>query len=918
MKLPKLKKHKNILMLAEKSCLLVMFIFFSSYLYAQEKLIQIMPEKLEINALLKQLHEKEGISFMHSGLEEALSQKISLSPSKATLNDLLKQVSEKTGLSFQRSGNTIAIKKNGTIDKIGGMISGIVSNDSRIPMEGATVVLSPGNRTTYSNGEGRFEFKELPVGKYTVKVSYVGFTDLTETVKVSDNKLSRVELILTSADASNLLNPVVVTGQYRPQSLNKSIYRVEVITKRQIENQAVSNVAELLKQQLNIDIINDAGTGRSKIRVLGLNSQYTKILMDNIPIAGDENMGSDVDLSTISLDDVERVEIVKGAMGVEYGANSIGGVINIITKRRADKKTTLSVELQEETVRNEYNLFFDKRAKGRHIQRVNASHNLNEYLSIGGSASYDKFNGYWGEYDGAGLIKELIGQYPTNTRGYDWSPKTSFNTNIYVSYTKNGLSLFYKYNQFNSDLTNYGRLATMFELKDEQVLINAGVNNDYRNSRYNHHFNARGRFWKNGSFSLDASFQKNGLEHRRQAINLQNNKVLAAKNGIPGSNRLEATDWQKYNQSKGLYSKGNILKPVFHDKLDFNIGYELDYTTGNQGQTNWFNDVSLNQPVQQSMFSGSAYTSFEWTVSPKIMIRPGFRLNYNDKLKTRTNESITTRFKLNKNNDLRLIAGTSTRFPNYNELFMSFVDVIHEYVGNPDLRPEYGQSVELQWAHRREFAGDVHLETSLSTMFQHIKDRIVNVTYESDRNGVMTGKNTFTNENRYNGLQNQLSVNLVSTKFHFSIAGSVVGYKGSDDASVNDYGKFLLNTQGNAQVTYLLPLGFRVAAFYRYVGKQPLYVFIPKTINGIQTTEYYKILAETEDYHNLDMNIAKTFLKGKLDIRAGARNIADVRNISYAPVNLPANLQGTLGGQGTVRLYYGKSWFMKLTYHIFK
>ncbi|SHG87303.1 TonB-dependent receptor plug domain-containing protein [Pedobacter caeni] len=705
------------------------------------------------------------------------------------------------------------------------------------------------------------------------------------------------------------LNPVVITGQYRPQTLNKSIYRVEVIGKEQIRNMAVSNVAELLKQQLNIEIENQSGMGRSKIRVLGLNSQYTKILMDNIPIAGDENMGSDVDLTTISLDDVERVEIIKGAMGVEYGANSIAGVINIITKKNSEHKTDLSFEIQEESIRKEYNLSSSDHAKGRHIQKINASHNLTNQLSFGGSVSRDQFNGYRGQYTGAGMSKEM-----TDKRGYEWSPKTSWNSNVYLSYTNKHFSAFYKFNYFSSDLTNYGHFANGFLLKDEQLYVNASVNNDYRNGRYNHHLNLRGDFWKNAYYTLDASYQKNGLEHRRQAINLEDNSVIDKSNGIPGSEKLQATDWEKYYQSAGVYAKGTFLKPILHKKLDFNAGFEMDRTKGNQGYTNFFNDVSLSSPIENTLFTGSTYTSVEWNLSPKIMIRPGFRLNFSNKLKMRTNQSVTTRYRLNEYNDLRLILGTSTRFPNYEELYSWFVNSIHDYRGNPDLKPEYGKSAEFQWSFRKELPGNIHLETNLSSMFQHITDRIVSTVYRVEGESSLTGRNTYANENKYYGLLNQLDINLVSDKFHFSVGASILGSKGNDGASVDDYNEFLWNTQVNAQFSYLLPAGFRTAFFFRHVGRQPLYEIVATGKGAdLQPTGFIKILNKTDAYQNLDFSVAKRFLKNKVDLRLGVKNLFDVTDINYKAVNKPDNIYYSLR---TLRLYYGRSYFLRLSYKI--
>lgn len=806
-----------------------------------------------------------------------LQQKISIQTGSITISKALVDLGRKANCSFSYSDDLIQSDKLVTLNYINTPLKTILKkllgvNPEMLKVQGNIIHI----RIEKSN---------------PIRTSPTGKSDTVKVHKTYD------------------LNQVVVTGQYKPQALNKSIYRVEIIDKAQIRNMAVSNVAELLKQQLNIEIENQSGMGRSKIRVLGLNSQYTKILMDNIPIAGDENMGSDVDLTTISLDDVERVEIIKGAMGVEYGANSIAGVINIITKKSSEHNTDISFEIQEETVRKEYNWRADDHAKGRHIQRISISHNLKDNLSIGGSVSRDQFNGYWGEYEGAGITREI-----SKNRGYDWSPKTSWNTNTFLSYRGKNISAFYKFSYFNSNLTNYGHNANGFLLKDEQIYVNAGVNNDYHTQRYNHHLNLRGDFWKNAYYSFDASYQKNGLEQRRQAINLYDNSVIDKSNGIPGSPKLQATDWQKFYQSQGFYAKGNLLKPIFEKELDFNIGFEMDNTKGNQGYTNFFNDTSLNNPIENTLFTGSGYASFEWNVSPKIMIRPGFRVNYSNKLKLRTNQSVTTRYKVNEHNDLRLIIGTSTRFPNYEELYSWFVNSIHDYRGNPDLRSEYGKSVELQWSFRKELWGNVGLETNLSSMFQHINDRIVTTAYRVEGENTLTGRNTYTNENKYNGLLNQLDVNLVSDKFHFSLGGSLHGYRGSDDASAGAYEKFLLNFQSNAQATYVLPLAIRTSLFFRHVGKQPLYEIVSKGAGAdLKATEFIKILNETSAYQNMDFSVAKTFMKNKIDFRVGVKNLFDVTDVKYTAINKPENVYYTLR---TLRLYYGRSYFLRLSYKI--
>ena len=133
------------------------------------------------------------------------------------------------------------------------------------------------------------------------------------------------------------LDEVVVTGQHNPQSVGKSVFEVKVISRKDIERQAGNNLADILNNTLNINISPNTSTGKSGVSLFGLDSQYFKVLVDNIPIINEEGVGNNTDLTLINLDDVERIEIVEGAMGVQYGANAVSGIINVITKKSAKK-----------------------------------------------------------------------------------------------------------------------------------------------------------------------------------------------------------------------------------------------------------------------------------------------------------------------------------------------------------------------------------------------------------------------------------------------------------------------------------------------------------------------------------------------------------------------------------------------------
>ena len=121
------------------------------------------------------------------------------------------------------------------------------------------------------------------------------------------------------------LTEVVITAQMNPQSIKNSVFEVKVITQKDIELRAGNNLADLLNQSLNINIIPNTSNGKSGVCLLGLDAQYYKLSIDNIPVMNEQGFGNKVDLTLMNLDDVEHLEILEGSMGVQYGANAASG-----------------------------------------------------------------------------------------------------------------------------------------------------------------------------------------------------------------------------------------------------------------------------------------------------------------------------------------------------------------------------------------------------------------------------------------------------------------------------------------------------------------------------------------------------------------------------------------------------------------
>jgi len=130
-------------------------------------------------------------------------------------------------------------------------------------------------------------------------------------------------------NASSNLGELTVTtaGLGQEQSIEDVQASIEVIDQNAINSTSTLSVPQVINQALGVNV-NDAGS-TSSVSIRGFDSSHTLILVDGLRISG--KYGS-ADLTSISLENIERIEIVKGPMSALYGADAVAGVVNIITK----------------------------------------------------------------------------------------------------------------------------------------------------------------------------------------------------------------------------------------------------------------------------------------------------------------------------------------------------------------------------------------------------------------------------------------------------------------------------------------------------------------------------------------------------------------------------------------------------------
>ena len=159
-------------------------------------------------------------------------------------------------------------------------------------------------------------------------------------------------LILLTNISNSLSNPqsdedllrILITPTRFETKVNQTASNVIILDKKDIENSNSNSLSELLDSQPGISSGNQGGVGQtSSYFIQGFEKKYISILIDGVSYADNTAPQSETYLNSISLDEIERIEILKGPQGSMYGSSAAGGVISIITKNNSKKGINTSL-----------------------------------------------------------------------------------------------------------------------------------------------------------------------------------------------------------------------------------------------------------------------------------------------------------------------------------------------------------------------------------------------------------------------------------------------------------------------------------------------------------------------------------------------------------------------------------------------
>lgn len=219
------------------------------------------------------------------------------------------------------------------------IIGHVVDTDGEhIPF--ATIILKNTTIGTATDETGHFQLINMPVGKYTIKASSIGYKGVEKEVDLTENNTVELKFILQKDVLG--LEQVVVTADRNGKRRKEASVIVNTITPKMFNVVHATTLSDGLNYSPGIRMENNCqNCGFTQVRMNGMEGPYSQILINSRPIFS--GLAGVYGLELIPSSIVERIEVVRGGGSALYGSNAIAGTINLILKDPVNNSYEASV-----------------------------------------------------------------------------------------------------------------------------------------------------------------------------------------------------------------------------------------------------------------------------------------------------------------------------------------------------------------------------------------------------------------------------------------------------------------------------------------------------------------------------------------------------------------------------------------------
>ena len=575
----------------------------------------------------------------------------------------------------------------------------ILDEESGNPISDVDLILSSNNKLIInSNLDGQFIF-DLKDRSDSIIFSHLGYKNKKISISDLSNKIYLKKDMLYA-------DLIEITSSRKETRLSESPTLTYVISEKDLASTAAIDFYQSL-QMIIPNIMFSPDYHGTNLKIQGLNSKYILILVDGDRIAG--NTVGNIDFSKFNVDQIKRIEVLKGNASTLYGSNAIGGVINIITKPIQNQKNKININTKYgnyNTLNNSVSLntFFNKIASKTDF--LIKSSDGYKILSLTDTIRKRKYKDYnisqSLKYKNKDLSIELSGNYYK----HDWyRPMKEI---PYIEPERN-------------DRKQYESYSVKLKEKNHLSTINGHYNFSYTFDQYKKYH------------VIDADYTTN------------NDDALY--------------DWTNHS-----VEQISSLLYLFKNQLNLTLGLDMINEKGESFDIVIEDEIILESELgdldSKTFNTYAVFVQSQYTFSESFNLFFGSRYTGHNQFDNRLTSQLTTKYSL-KNSHFRLNIGQGYRTPNIYELYYDWNHYDgFEVKGNSLLEPENSlnislsyQRLEKKWnfmlviqrnlienmiAEKRDEIGDFYYEnynqTSVNSIESNFGLELNNIHYELNYN----------------------------------------------------------------------------------------------------------------------------------------------------------------------------------------
>lgn len=288
----------------------------------------------------------------------------------------------------------------------GGQIKGSISDPNGSGVTGAKIVarnLATGEQySAQTDANGDYSFENLPNGNYRITAEGAGFSASSREVSLGSDGGQDVDIVLS---IGNISESVTVTATRTQVATIDTAVPVTVVTREELERKTLNSIGDVFRDLPGTSTVNE-GAFQVRPRIRGLDSNRILILVDGERLnnARTSTAQSGIEIGLVETEQIETVEVVRGAGSVLYGTDALAGTVNIITRDAPQNRG------EGFRFGGSFNGYFSSNEKGRRGSL--AVTGAGKFFSFRVAQSLERYENYF-TGDADGLVFRKTDGFPT-------------------------------------------------------------------------------------------------------------------------------------------------------------------------------------------------------------------------------------------------------------------------------------------------------------------------------------------------------------------------------------------------------------------------------------------------------------------------------------------------------------------------